>query len=50
MPQSIYGPKRIFSNKTGNTYKLRNTETDLALPKPKKEFGKMCFVHSGAKL
>jgi hypothetical protein len=27
----------------GNTYNLRNTETDLTLPKPKKEFGR-CFL------
>ena len=31
-----------------NTYNLRNTEIDLALPKPKKEFGSRCLYYNGA--
>ena len=33
-----------------NTYNLRNTNTDLALPQPKKEFLKKSFRYSGALL
>ena len=38
-------PKRIFSpdNERDNTYNLRNRQTDLAQPMPKKEFGWRCF-------
>ena len=32
------------------SYNLRNTNTDLALPQPKKEFLKKSFRHSGALL
>ena len=32
------------------TYNLRNTNTDLALPQPKKEFLKKSFRYSGALL
>ena len=31
-----------------NLYNLRNRETDLAPPMPKKEFGKRCFSYNGA--
>ena len=31
-------------------YDLRNSPTDLALPKPKREFLKKSFKYSGAKL
>jgi hypothetical protein len=31
-------------------YDLRNSHTDLALPKPKREFLKKSFKYSGAKL
>jgi hypothetical protein len=33
-----------LNNETGNTYNLRNTETDLALPKSKKEFERIILV------
>jgi hypothetical protein len=29
---------------------LRNVQSDLALPKPRREFLKQCFKYSGAKL
>ncbi len=29
-------------------YNLRNRETDLAPPMPRKEFGKRCFSYNGA--
>lgn len=29
-------------------YNLRNSDTDLALPKPKKDFGKRCFNYNAA--
>ena len=31
-------------------YNLRNSSTDLALPKPNKDFGKRCFSYSAADL
>jgi hypothetical protein len=31
-----------------NNYNLRNTATDLTLPKPKREFFKKSFKYSGA--
>ncbi len=31
-----------------NAYNLRNRETDLAPPMPRKEFGKRCFSYNGA--
>ena len=37
-------------NLIDNSYNLRNRETDLALPMPKKEFGKRCFNYNGASL
>ena len=38
------------NNEIDNSYNLRNRETDLALPMPKKEFGKRCFNYNGASL
>ena len=35
-------------NNRDNIYNLRNSETDLALPLPKSEFGKRCFSYNGA--
>ena len=35
-------------NNRDNIYNLRNSETDLALPMPKREFGKRCFSYNGA--
>ena len=37
-----------FNNERHNTYNLRNRDTDLAPPMPKKEFGKRCFSYNGA--
>ena len=37
-----------FNTERSNTYNLRNRNTDLALPMPKKEFGKRCFSYNGA--
>lgn len=37
-----------FNNERDLTYNLRNTETDLAPPMPKKEFGKRSFSYNGA--
>ena len=37
-----------FNNERHNTYNLRNGDTDLAPPMPKKEFGKRCFSYNGA--
>jgi hypothetical protein len=37
-------------NETDNTSNFRNSETDLELPKPKKDFGKRCFNYNGAAL
>ena len=31
-----------------HAYNLRNRETDLAPPMPRKEFGKRCFSYNGA--
>jgi hypothetical protein len=31
------------NNERHNTYNLRNRDTDLAPPMPKKEFGRRCF-------
>ena len=38
------------NNEIDNSYNLRNTETDLALPMPKKQFGKRCFNYNCASL
>ena len=40
----------IRRNHMQTNYDLRNSPTDLALPKPKKEFLKKSFKYSGAKL
>ena len=42
--------KDVFcsNNERDNTYNLRNRETDLALPIPKKEFGRRCFSYNAA--
>ena len=32
------------------SYNLRSTDTDIALPKPRREFLKKTFKYSGAKL
>jgi hypothetical protein len=37
-----------FNNERHNTYNLRNRDTDLAPPMPKKEFGKRCYSYNGA--
>ena len=37
-----------FNNERHNTFNLRNRDTDLAPPMPKKEFGKRCFSYNGA--
>ena len=37
-----------FNNERHNTYNLRNRDTDLAPPMPKKEFSKRCFSYNGA--
>jgi hypothetical protein len=37
-----------FNNERHDTYNLRNGDTDLAPPMPKKEFGKRCFSYNGA--
>jgi hypothetical protein len=37
-----------FNNERHNTYNLRNRDTDLAPPMPKKEFGKRYFSYNGA--
>jgi hypothetical protein len=37
-----------FNNERHNTYNLRNRDTDLAPPMPKKEFDKRCFSYNGA--
>ena len=37
-------------NSLQTNYDLRNSHTDLALPKPRCEFLKKCFKYSGAKL
>ena len=34
--------------KGDNTYNIRNREIHLALPIPKKEFGKRCFSYNAA--
>ena len=36
------------NNERDNLYNLRNRETDLAPPMPKKKFGKRCFSYNGA--
>ncbi len=40
----------IRRNHMQTNYDLRNSHTDLALPKPKREFLKKSFKYSGAKL
>jgi hypothetical protein len=40
----------IGSSLTQANYNLRNSYTDLALPKPRREFLKKGFKYSGAKL
>ena len=40
----------IDRNISQNTYNLRNSQTDLSLPKPNKEFLKRSFKYSGAYL
>ena len=44
--------KELFetNNDSMCPYDLRNTQIDLALPSPKKEFGKRCFNYIGASL
>ena len=42
-----YFRKRIVSQ---STYHLKNSETDLTLPKPRIEYLKKSFKYSGAKL
>ena len=37
-----------FNNDRDNTYNLRNRETDLALPMPRKEFGRRCCSYNAA--
>jgi hypothetical protein len=40
----------IKRNSLQTDYDLKNSHTDLALPKPRREFLKKCFKYSGAKL
>ena len=37
-----------FNNDRDNIYNLRNRETDLALPMPRKEFGRRCCSYNAA--
>lgn len=37
-----------FNYEMNYPYNLRNSDTDLALPKPKKDFGKRCFNYNAA--
>ena len=37
-----------LNNECDNTYDLRNRETDLSLPKPNTDSGKICFKYNGA--
>ena len=37
----------LFNKERANTCNLRNKETDLDVPIPKKEFGKRCFNYKG---
>ena len=37
-----------LNNECDNTYDLRNSETDLSLPKSNTNFGKRCFKYNGS--